>query len=200
MCRSCEPYPCLRRCFRASRLVCRCLTLLLLIWCCSNPVWAELCCIRPVLTCADVSACVAPDILGYCEPPGSCGRATCDASSIDPIERLKDDVLAERGVRGSRGITCDLHTSLVRTNASPVSWDIIGTVVFDLRHGSTHRRFSGKSNQVTYLWPTAKLVEQVVETIQKAAHTGKIGDGKIFIYPLEDVVRIRTGEKGSDAL
>lgn len=44
------------------------------------------------------------------------------------------------------------------------------------------------------------MVSQVVETITEAAKTGKIGDGKIFIYPAEDAVRIRTGERGADAL
>ena len=44
------------------------------------------------------------------------------------------------------------------------------------------------------------LLEQVVETIEKAASTGKIGDGKIFVFNLEEVVRIRTGETGEDAL
>lgn len=44
------------------------------------------------------------------------------------------------------------------------------------------------------------LAEQVVEAISSAANTGKIGDGKIFVYPLENVVRIRTGESGSEAL
>jgi nitrogen regulatory protein P-II 2 len=43
-------------------------------------------------------------------------------------------------------------------------------------------------------------VTAVVEAICKAASTGKIGDGKIFVQPLEEVVRIRTGETGSDAL
>lgn len=42
--------------------------------------------------------------------------------------------------------------------------------------------------------------EQVVEAIQKAANTGRIGDGKIFVTPVEEVVRIRTGEKGADAI
>jgi nitrogen regulatory protein P-II 1 len=36
--------------------------------------------------------------------------------------------------------------------------------------------------------------------IENAAHTGELGDGKIFIYPLEDVIRIRTGERGEDAI
>ncbi len=45
-----------------------------------------------------------------------------------------------------------------------------------------------------------ELVGKVVEAIQKASHTGKIGDGKIFIYSVDEVIRIRTGEKGSEAL
>src|SRR5690625_1112540 len=44
------------------------------------------------------------------------------------------------------------------------------------------------------------IVEQVIEAIIKSANTGKIGDGKIFVYPLEQVVRIRTSETGPDAL
>ena len=43
-------------------------------------------------------------------------------------------------------------------------------------------------------------VEQVVETVIKAAHTGKIGDGKIFVSSIEQVIRIRTGETGADAV
>jgi len=46
----------------------------------------------------------------------------------------------------------------------------------------------------------ADLLDQVIEAISKAANTGKIGDGKIFVAPLEQVVRIRTGETGSEAL
>jgi nitrogen regulatory protein P-II 1 len=44
------------------------------------------------------------------------------------------------------------------------------------------------------------LVVQVIETIERAAKTGKIGDGKIFVSPVEEVVRIRTGERGRDAI
>ncbi len=44
------------------------------------------------------------------------------------------------------------------------------------------------------------LVEQVIEAIEKSANTGKICDGKIFVFNLEQVVRIRTGETGADAL
>ncbi|MDG4595170.1 MAG: P-II family nitrogen regulator [Candidatus Contendobacter sp.] len=45
-----------------------------------------------------------------------------------------------------------------------------------------------------------ELVERVIEAITRAANTGKVGDGKIFVYDLEDAVRIRTGESGPDAL
>ena len=43
-------------------------------------------------------------------------------------------------------------------------------------------------------------VEPAVESIQKAARTGRIGDGKIFVLNIEDAIRIRTGEAGNDAL
>ncbi len=44
------------------------------------------------------------------------------------------------------------------------------------------------------------LVERAVETIRKAAGTGKIGDGKVFVMPVEQAIRIRTGEFGTEAL
>jgi nitrogen regulatory protein P-II 2 len=44
------------------------------------------------------------------------------------------------------------------------------------------------------------LVDKVVQAIVKAANTGRIGDGKIFVYALSDVIRIRTGESGPEAV
>jgi len=44
------------------------------------------------------------------------------------------------------------------------------------------------------------MLEQVIEAIEKSANTGKIGDGKIFVFELEQVIRIRTGEVGAEAL
>jgi nitrogen regulatory protein P-II 1 len=44
------------------------------------------------------------------------------------------------------------------------------------------------------------MVERAVEAIQHAAHTGRIGDGKVFITNIEEAIRIRTGEKGKDAI
>jgi len=67
--------------------------------------------------------------------------------------------------------------------------------------------YRGAEYQVDFL-PKVKLeiavnddvVERLVETITKSAHTGKIGDGKIFVYNLEQAVRIRTGENDVEAL
>ncbi len=46
----------------------------------------------------------------------------------------------------------------------------------------------------------ADMVDKIVETIRNAANTGKIGDGKIFVLPVDDVIRVRTGEHGKDAI
>ena len=67
--------------------------------------------------------------------------------------------------------------------------------------------YRGAEYQVNYL-PKAKIevavsaaiVDQVVEAIMKAAHTGKIGDGKIFVMDIDRAVRIRTGETDDEAL
>jgi nitrogen regulatory protein P-II 1 len=69
----------------------------------------------------------------------------------------------------------------------------------ELYRGSEYRvDFLPKSKLELFL-PDAD-VEKVVETIIKVARTGSIGDGKIFILPVEDAVRIRTGESGDDVL
>jgi nitrogen regulatory protein P-II 2 len=44
------------------------------------------------------------------------------------------------------------------------------------------------------------ILDQVIEAVEKSAGTGKVGDGKIFVFDLEQVIRIRTGETGEDAL
>ena len=67
--------------------------------------------------------------------------------------------------------------------------------------------YRGAEYQVNFL-PKVKieiacvddLVEQVIETVHKSAMTGKIGDGKIFVYSLDKAVRIRTGETNAEAL
>jgi nitrogen regulatory protein PII len=67
--------------------------------------------------------------------------------------------------------------------------------------------YRGSSYEVRFI-PKLKVevavadekVEEIVNAIQRAAHTGEIGDGKIFIYDLKDTVRIRTGDRGESAL
>jgi len=46
----------------------------------------------------------------------------------------------------------------------------------------------------------SELADQVVETIIQASNTGKIGDGKIFVFSVEEAIRVRTGERGNDAI
>ena len=46
----------------------------------------------------------------------------------------------------------------------------------------------------------ADRTDEVIDAIAKAANTGKIGDGKIFVQPVETVIRVRTGERGADAI
>ena len=59
--------------------------------------------------------------------------------------------------------------------------------------------YRGAEYVVDFL-PKVKIVERAIEAIQASARTGKIGDGKIFVFNLEHVVRIRTGETGKEAL
>lgn len=86
-----------------------------------------------------------------------------------------------------------------------------GVTVSEIK-GFGRGRAEGVENSVTE-WgvlfvPKAKLetvvtddmADQVVETIQKNAHTGNIGDGKIFVYEVQKVVKIRTGESGKKAI
>jgi nitrogen regulatory protein P-II 1 len=88
---------------------------------------------------------------------------------------------------------------------------ISGLTVSDVRgmghsKGITHT-FRGNT-YTTNLNPRVKIeaivldsdVEEVVALIQKAAQTGEIGDGKIALYPVGDIIRIRTGERGETAL
>lgn len=82
-------------------------------------------------------------------------------------------------------------------------WDIVG-------HGKQKgitEQFRGRQFKVDFL-PKTKIeivvgdaeLKTVVDTIVKAAATGKVGDGKVFVSTIEDVVRIRTGEKGAVAV
>ncbi len=88
---------------------------------------------------------------------------------------------------------------------------IVGMNIFDIRghgrQGGVDQSWRVSSSRMDLL-PKVQVnivlsehnVEKTIEAIVKAARTGKEGDGIIFIYPVEDVVRIRTGERGHEAL
>ncbi len=56
------------------------------------------------------------------------------------------------------------------------------------------------SKQMIFIVVKDEMLEQVIETIKKELYTGHIGDGKIFVVPLTNIIRVRTGEEGEDAL
>jgi nitrogen regulatory protein P-II 1 len=89
--------------------------------------------------------------------------------------------------------------------------DILGITVYEVR-GKGHQKglelqFRGRQYNVDLL-PKTKIelmvsdkdVEKVVDLVKKVAYTGNIGDGKIMILPLENIIRIRTGESGDKAI
>lgn len=92
-----------------------------------------------------------------------------------------------------------------------VEADILGITVQNVRGRGNQKnielQFRGRIFSVNLL-PKTKIelmindedVEKVVNIIQKTAHTGNIGDGKIIILPIDDIIRIRTGERGSKAI
>jgi nitrogen regulatory protein PII len=71
-----------------------------------------------------------------------------------------------------------------------------------------HKEIYRRAEYVVDFIPKVKLeiivaagqVDEVVDRIRQAANTGKIGDGKIFVLPVEEVIRVRTGEKGREAI
>jgi len=85
---------------------------------------------------------------------------------------------------------------------------ITGTEVKGFGRQKGHTELYRGAEYVVDFLPKTKLevavadnqIDSVVEAISKSAHSGKIGDGKIFVSSLEQVIRIRTGESGEDAL
>ena len=98
----------------------------------------------------------------------------------------------------------DVKTALVEAG-------IIGMTVSDARGFATQKgqvqRYRGNEFKVDFIAKSKLLlvvsddkVTAAIEAISKAAHTGEIGDGKIFVTPVEQAIRIRTGESGDIAL
>ncbi len=88
---------------------------------------------------------------------------------------------------------------------------VVGMTVTDVRGAGRQKgqveRYRGSEYSIDLL---AKIkievavlddqCEEVIQAVRKAAYTGEIGDGKIFVLPLEDSIRVRTGERGEDSL
>jgi nitrogen regulatory protein PII len=88
---------------------------------------------------------------------------------------------------------------------------VVGMTVTDVRGAGRQKgqveRYRGSEYSIDLLAKVKIEVavldehcEEVVQAIRKAAFTGEIGDGKIFIMPLEDSIRVRTGERGEDSI
>ncbi|HXH22805.1 MAG TPA: P-II family nitrogen regulator [Dehalococcoidia bacterium] len=88
---------------------------------------------------------------------------------------------------------------------------LAGLTVTEVKGHGTQRGITQQWRGVTYtveLLPKVKLelvvhdglVERVLSVIQESARTGEIGDGKVFVWPVEDALRVRTGERGEAAL
>jgi nitrogen regulatory protein P-II 1 len=103
------------------------------------------------------------------------------------------------------------HSRLTAVKNALVGLNIHGMTLTDIkgfgRQGGHKETYRGSEVVVEFV-PKVKLevvleseqVEAVIEAVKKAAYTGTVGDGKIFVLPVENVVRIRTGETGREAL
>lgn len=103
------------------------------------------------------------------------------------------------------------HFKLDDVRKSLVGIGVQGMTITDVkgfgRQKGHHEVYRGAEFEVKFL-PKVRVdvavpdarVEEVIETIKNSAYTGDIGDGKIFIYGIEDVIRIRTSERGESAL
>ena len=88
-----------------------------------------------------------------------------------------------------------------------IGLNIVGVTGRGVQKGIVHAGRAGQAYSVDML-PKVKLetvvadanVDEVIDIILNSASTGNIGDGKIFVYSLDDVIRIRTGEKGAEAI
>ena len=96
---------------------------------------------------------------------------------------------------------------LISAVIKPFKLDDVREAVASLGINGLTELYRGAEYQVDFL-PKVKVeivvqddaVDSVIEAVKKAAYTGRIGDGKIFVYDVEHVVRIRTGESDADAI
>ena len=100
------------------------------------------------------------------------------------LDEVRDALMAV----GVEGLTASEVQGFGRTGGKP-----------EVYHGSTHVMDLVSKVKLEIVVPDG-LVNQVLETLQSSARTGKIGDGKVFLRPVETAIRIRTGERDEDAL
>src|SRR5437763_1116127 len=147
------------------------------------------------------------------DSPSCCTRSITIGVSSVATPRPKRTASASRG-RRARGLD-SRRTALARANAD--DFFDVREKVFLVTDASLLRSFLDRLHYVMNhivgadqfelhlgqrikVVCTEEMVHQVVETIENAAKTGRIGDGKIFVSNVEEVVRIRTGERGPSAI
>lgn len=98
----------------------------------------------------------------------------------------------------------NLKTGLSKLGVSGIT--VVQAIGCGVQNGTLE--FEAQQNEEMELLPKQlimivvedEIVEQVIETIKKELYTGHIGDGKIFVTPMSNVIRVRTGEEGTEAL
>ena len=102
-------------------------------------------------------------------------------------------------------------TKLEELKAALTELKVRGMTIYEVRGKGLQReqrQYHRGHEHLVDLYPKVKVelicrdhwVERIIEVILRVCQTGQAGDGKIFIYPLEEIVRISTGERGDDAL
>jgi nitrogen regulatory protein PII len=118
---------------------------------------------------------------------------------VDEVARMKMVVVIVKSFKLD-----SVKEALINANISGLTVKEVTGFGRQKGHIETSR---GASSEVRFI-PKVKIelavpderVDEVVSIVETIAHTGELGDGKIFVNPLEEVVRIRTGERGEDAL
>src|SRR5690349_21041768 len=147
-------------------------------------------------------------------------RTSATRNTSSGPRRRSDDSTRATGLHSSPR-TCGETTKLVTASIKPVKLDEVrerlsaigvqGITVTEVKgfgRQKGHTELYRGAEYVVDFLPKVKIEaavkddmqDRVIEAIEKAANTGKIGDGKIFVFDLLQVVRIRTGETGADAL
>jgi nitrogen regulatory protein PII len=138
-------------------------------------------------------------------------------TSLGPVRILIDGLIGKEASDFQRNATMKLILSIIRPHRlqdvkeALSEIGVAGLTVTDVRGAGRQKgqveRYRGSEYSIDLLAKCKvevvvpdDLCEEAIQAIRKGAYTGEIGDGKIFIYPIEDSMRIRTGERGEDSL